>query len=351
MLSMANKIFEDEFILYKPLTYLVIKKAPSVIKSLLYQETQLNTDWHKFLKTAEESAWLIVNQDDNEKVDKQIFTHKKNAQLRINYKQKKSFYNTHNKKLSKTKLKQTNIQTNDINNKNTKNKQRQQEITVIHHNIQKNSKNPFYKQIIIDNIRYNALLDTGANISLISKEILKNNKNREITNTNINVQTATGEKLKILGYIDNVIFTLKNRNHKNRFYVVDSDTFQTIIGANFIKNNLHVLEHIDNTNYITVNKKAYKTMCLNTTEHLQNSIFQTYQDIFQTELSKYNLCTLTKHYIDTGTTQPRQQFNSEFPIFQQELIDNKIKELIRCGMIKTSDSKRCSRLVPIIKKR
>ncbi|KAM0677712.1 hypothetical protein BDAP_001704 [Binucleata daphniae] len=135
------------------------------------------------------------------------------------------------------------------------------------------NKNPFYITVLIDNKPVSVLLDTGADVSLMSYDKIEEKQMNNLLQDNLIIQTATGEKIETRGYIPNLKFSYKHKNYYIKTYIVNNKNFQTIFGADFLKNNLKLLGN-DTDNFIKT--KELKKLHNLTTEHQENIIFEKY---------------------------------------------------------------------------
>jgi hypothetical protein len=86
------------------------------------------------------------------------------------------------------------------------------------------------------------------------------------------------------------------------------------------------------------------------TVDLENFTKEKYNSCFKTEISELNLCTAGEHRIQTGNERTICQRNGRVPINFEKEISLEIQKLLRLGIIRTSKSPWCSRIVPIRKK-
>lgn len=223
-------------------------------------------------------------------------------------------------------------------------------IKTLHSKAKWSQKNPFACQFYIDQNRIETLVDTGADVSLISLDALP--KNIPITKLHPapRIKSASNNYLEIVGEIPCLKLDRKSKKYRINVLVTKNTLGGIILGTNFIS------KYPDIIGELLKNKcnerHLARTYIINSITALQpsiNNLLAKFSNLFQTELSQYTLCTRKKHYIDTGTHRPSRQFSSRIPINVDPLIQKEVDRLLSIDIIKKSNSKWSSRLVPILK--
>ncbi|KAM0678690.1 hypothetical protein BDAP_000800 [Binucleata daphniae] len=320
MLKLAITLHEKNFLEVVSLMKHTIMKSPTDVKSYLFQKGLETNDWYDFLKYAKESIWLCFEtQSEVAIINKYEKRYSNNEKKNIGENGRKfcKFHGACNHNSMTCRIlkeietkgyilqkKKSNVNAIEaaedaVSDDNLElNKTPNNSYFSVHTRIptifshMSNNKNPFYIKASINNTETLLLLDTGADISLLSIDKLCKKDLKDMKPEKIRVQTATGEKLKILGSISNIKLAYKGKTYFYKAYIVDRPDFQIIIGADVSKNNLDFLFNTD-FNYL----KATDLKKLNNlaTNQRENLVFAQFAELFQSEFCKYNLCTLTKH--------------------------------------------------------
>ena len=190
----------------------------------------------------------------------------------------------------------------------------------------RNNKNPFVKEMTVDGSKHHALVDTGADVSLINKSNIS--KSRIIDKTSISA--ANGSNIKTLGKVHNLPAVVNNKKIIFDPYVVKDRPKYSIIGTDTLKrypeivytcledmntNAAHPV-HVHDYNQAQIalinNEKIILTEEL--TSSLSAEISKRYSSIFAGELSENTLCLIKKHEINTGNHPPICEQNARIPI-------------------------------------
>lgn len=128
--------------------------------------------------------------------------------------------------------------------------------------------------------------------------------------------------------------------------VVRGSSTYMILGSEFILANPSIIK--------TIIEENACISTINNVETTQNDeiykIIKLHECLFQTEISSMNLCTTSKHTIDTIDARPVRQVNFRVPINWEKDIEDEINKNLRLGIIQESKSDWCSRIVPVAKK-
>lgn len=151
--------------------------------------------------------------------------------------------------------------------------------------------NPFKTTINVDGHVHNALLDFGADVSLIN---IKNIRNKEIIKSsgNISITSATNNKIKIIGEVKGLKIYKKEKCYLLNALVTNEYSYYTILGINFIKKYTDLL-----INCITEfkTKKLDASTSISSVQVNQNAleeIVSKFEDLFKEEITNSELCTL-----------------------------------------------------------
>ena len=211
MLSDANTLFERGCISATSLFQFVISKAPDSIKGIIY-EAATKGDWNYFMTRASEVSWIPFNTTNNmySKSNEVEIYKMYNRRKESNVKRKFYCCEIHGKGnhssdrcITIAEAKKFGYKLTKINSINAEDEEQ--------HNLNKNINhyscinkigNPFYKSIKMNNNYHSALIDTGADISLVDKVAISNHK--KITHSNLLVKAANGTDIKIKGKVENL---------------------------------------------------------------------------------------------------------------------------------------------------
>ena len=85
--------------------------------------------------------------------------------------------------------------------------------------------------------KYRALIDSGAEVSLIHYRVFKSLKQApKLHKKHVNLQSVSGSYLKVKGYAE-MEFELKGEKLKHKFYVVDNMNRNLILGRDWMIDN------------------------------------------------------------------------------------------------------------------
>ncbi|KAM0685323.1 hypothetical protein COBT_003468, partial [Conglomerata obtusa] len=107
--------------------------------------------------------------------------------------------------------------------------------------VDKFSSLPFKIEIELNGQRLNALINTGADITLINKRDLTEDTSIYKNNCKINVKSATNNSIKINGSVQNLEFRYKNFKYFMNGYVTNTYPEYRILGKDFILKLPHIL--------------------------------------------------------------------------------------------------------------
>lgn len=201
---------------------------------------------------------------------------------------------------------------------------------------------------------YPAIIDTGADVSIMPKEfLLKRMRDIDIYPTDKILLSASGNELKVVGIIKNFCFTITNQLYTTDIYVTEKNPKYLLLGINFIKKNPKMLLKLLNTLELPDKQNFLSTKIFEVTEEnipaLINEFKIKFSTLFSNEISDNRLCNITKHGIDTGSVKATREYNSRIPIHWESEISQQIKTWKENGIVQDSNSEWCSRIVPVKK--
>lgn len=208
--------------------------------------------------------------------------------------------------------------------------------------------NPFFITLHTNEAKLDCLLDTGADISIMSSSLVQNSMKITTNITMGNVRSACGTSMNLIGMIQN----LKLRTEDNLQMIVSPYILQegppyVILGKDFILKYPDIL-----SNCIEKASKGIRTVqnCGNVeTKKISNQYEIKYEDMFKSEIREFNVCSEGIHRIETGSQLPVAQRSERVPIQWVKPIEDEIKKNLDLGIIRKSSSPWCSRIVPISK--
>ncbi|WUR04693.1 LTR retrotransposon [Vairimorpha necatrix] len=163
----GNSLIEQQTMECKAVSPIVLKKAPSALKSILYDFVSQCQDWSEFLRRTEEVAWIAFP----------IKSNTTNTEETLD-----------NRALKAAPAKKGNIP-----------------YTIENYKINTCSTNPCYINLEFNRKRYRALIDTGADVSLIPTRVLEGT-NIRLTRSSTIIRAASGTPLEITGGCININF-------------------------------------------------------------------------------------------------------------------------------------------------
>ncbi|KAF9758233.1 Retrovirus-related Pol polyprotein from transposon, partial [Nosema granulosis] len=251
LLSDATLIFERGCINMEFLLKLTISKAPSELKSLLFQYACSSGDWNTFIKQAEEASWMAfpdrsINSVESSKSNfrnQSIQNKTINNSVCIyhgkgNHSTEKCFTIIRLEKLGWRRSKHVREikehETEDVQENGNK-------FTNIYSccSIKIKHKNPFFTYIKLNRGTHPALLDTGADVSLINIENIADKS--KIEEVQEKIKTASGSEIKIKGIIRNLEVVVFGKKIKFSPLVCQGLPNYTILGIDVLVPNPDLL--------------------------------------------------------------------------------------------------------------
>ena len=250
LLSEARILKETKGISESHLMRQIISRAPAGLKSHLIGIARSGIEWEGFLRSAEEEAWVVFpemivgsieEQKENNSVDINNIMRDKNHRNNFNKNNgKKWFCHLHGEGNHSTKFCEI-IKT--LESKGWVRKGRNianiQEISEEKENLNKfnssynicNHKlgtgnrqhNPFHRLGRLKGKNIPVLLDTGADVSLIHKDLLPDIGKNDIQPTNTKLKTASGQCLDVIGKLKENAFMVEDTEIKSEPYVIKGE--------------------------------------------------------------------------------------------------------------------------------
>ncbi|WUR04295.1 endonuclease [Vairimorpha necatrix] len=300
----GNSLIEQQTMEYKAVSLIVIKKSPSVLKSILYDFARQCQDWSEFLRRTEEVSWIAFPMKSNTTNTDETLD---------------------NRTLKVAPSKKGNIP-----------------YTIENYKINSCFTNPCYINVEFNCKRHRALIDTGADVSLIPARVLEGT-NIRFTRSSTIIRAASGTPLEITGRCLNINFRTENTSITFSPYVTERTPDYIILGVDAIRTNPILLEQLIRKFANTVKKGSL----INKVNYI--SIEEKYHEMFKTEISELTLCNMGKHQIETTVAKAIYQKNGKIPLHFEEEITQQIKKNLQLGVIRNSRSPWNSRVVPVTK--
>lgn len=225
----------------------------------------------------------------------------------------------------------------------------------------------------INGIQYKALIDSGADRSMISAEFARRIRSEYRPNTNDTYITAGKSTLNVVGEAQ-ISFSLVDNVLEEYFLVADVLAYDIIIGADILwKNKIDIL-FSDGTarlgeNYVRIAAKTNRSVCsvaetssmpsqlaqiddtnLNPSQRKQLvKLLDEYEDIFsknEDDIGKSEFI----HKITLNSETPVKSRAYRTPFAQKQCVEKEIAKMLRMGVIVKSHSDYCSPIV-LVKKR
>ena len=232
------------------------------------------------------------------------------------------------------------------------NKSEKQNLTSINR-AQEGFKNPFFHDIKIGAKTHSALIDTGADATIINVRNIP--KDTPIYKTSTSLVAANGKRIETIGQAKDIPATILKEEITISPKVVENHPTFTIIGVDTIKKHPQLLKKATSL----LNSPQLTRLCSHTNYaySLQNTVSNSlsqevkrrYSDIFASNLTHSTLCAIKKHAIDTGDHKPICQQNGRSLVHLEPQVNEEIQRLLKSGIIRHSQSAWRSRIVVVPK--
>ncbi|KAM0687595.1 hypothetical protein COBT_001162, partial [Conglomerata obtusa] len=161
--------------------------------------------------------------------------------------------------------------------------------------------------ITINNENFEAILDTGADISIVYVKMLpKMTKIKK--NLKFKVKSACGNSINIIGSVSQLKISYKNIDYEIDALVTDRYPKHIILGSPFIVKHPKLI-----LNLVEKKKKIYNIELEHEFLSLENDLKLRFKQSFATEINNMKICTTGTHYIKTNCESPLKQNNYRIP--------------------------------------
>ncbi|KAF9761100.1 Retrovirus-related Pol polyprotein from transposon [Nosema granulosis] len=201
--------------------------------------------------------------------------------------------------------------------------------------------NPFFTKIIIEGKQRNCLIDTGADVSIIHKNMLPKQANAEEFYGII--KTADGTRMRIKSRtrgLSGIIFDTKIMFDP---LITEQEPDYIILGVDILKKYPNVLLQVLDRNWPKVHNIQ---KCDQEMERIKTD----FRDLFKDTIEKHKPCTVRRHYINTGNSLPIYCRPGRVPINFEKSVEEEVRKNLEMGIISESESPWNSRIVPVTKK-
>ncbi|KAF9760668.1 Retrovirus-related Pol polyprotein from transposon [Nosema granulosis] len=200
--------------------------------------------------------------------------------------------------------------------------------------------NPFFVTIDIEGINRKCLLDTGADISLIHKEMIPEDiKTESFTGR---ILSACGTNVAASRKLSKLEGTVLGTKITFSPIITDKEPRYVIIGADVLRRNPELLSKAlrVRARILSINQKDSGSL---------EKVLNEYKTIFQDTVNKEKTCDVKEHTIDTGDSRPIYCRQGRILIHFQRQIEEEIKKDLELGIIRETDSPWNSRIMPVTK--
>lgn len=243
-------------------------------------------------------------------------------------------------------------------------------------------------EINIENIKINALLDTGAELSLINENVINQNlnkfKNNIIRISKVTLVNASGKKFAECNKVLNTTFTVQNINFQAEFVIMNNMKFDIILGEDILTKlsakidmggrKLHIegktipimkVNKLQNKEIKgkqekinTMERTMYKINNYDSLEKLNLNCPTEYNNLIQNLIQNYNslvnyvprIATGYIHHLKVDETKPFKCKTYPIPYHYRNQVNLELKNMLEANIIESSKTNYINPLV-IVKKR
>ncbi|KAI5150472.1 hypothetical protein ENBRE01_1516 [Enteropsectra breve] len=201
------------------------------------------------------------------------------------------------------------------------------------------------------------LIDTGADLSLVSRQLLP--PNSSIQKTSQTARAANGSQIPILGSLENLIIKIGTMDiHVQRALVTSSNLNHFLLGAPEIVRHPELIPQIlkikcSKEEASNAHKRSTQISVVqfsnNKLDSQAEEIKRKFSDIFISEISPSKLCSIKKHSINTGDHAPICQKEHRIQMHLEDKVSTEIERLKAQGIVRPSESPWRSSLVVVPK--
>jgi hypothetical protein len=377
MIKEATYLFEHGYMSLQALSDRIISRSPSEIRIALWSLAGQSKDMFEFTKAVEkviplaygrEGSMNFVNSNDN---------NNQNNISHINF--SKSHFNKGSKIKSEKvcdlhgrrghtteecfslkKLKQKGWSLREPKSMNVVSKVEESEEKEINStfyfsfkNLNNNKHcNPFLVPGSIGCEKIKLLVDTGADLTLISDKLLPSQF--KIQQSSQKAKAANGLEIPIIGQVHNLLIKINNMCiNVKRALVTKIKIPYILLGYPDI---IHTKQLIYTILDRQMRNEYTKDVKINTVDGDKNALLsqaqeikRRFSDIFASEINQSRLCTIKRHAINTGDRQPICQRGHRVQIHLEKQVDEEIARMKKHGIIQESKSPWRSSLVVVPK--
>lgn len=325
----------------------VIARAPAGIKSLLLQAASSGAEWERFLWEAENGAWVvfpekIVCRIQEEGEQQEINRIRGGWEKELGGKKSGAWYchyhgqGDHSTKYcevvrtleSKGWIRYQPSQTGKAREKSGGSGNKNSPNYVCKKRVLRISENPFFVKGDIKGKQIPVLFDTGADVSIINKQLLHKDYLSQIKDTNAKLRSASGEEIKVCGKVKDM--EIKVEDHliiTDPVITVEEPKDYIIIGADaIVKNRSSAAEILGKA---MIKKAQDKRKFLGIREIMVHDIINEFDELFRSEITEMNKCTVDKHEIVTSVSTPINQRNQQIPRHWEGEINEEVKKTLK----------------------
>ena len=367
LLSDADILARKGTIQVEMLVNHVVARAPMELKAILNSEAHVAQSWSAFRRQAEKAAWIAFPEKIvcNTEIQRIKVKDHKDSQALPKSRGKEKFCILHGKAGHFTreckKVRDMEIQEITINDTRTHiqtcesediSENKKDFIYVDRNENFGNRKNPYFIILEINNRKCNALIDTGADLSVASREVVPELKH--VVCAGLKLKSVCGGSLRVLGKalgVNAKCEEIGSQLNINLVVIEGGPQNYIILGADAIKANPGLIDIIKDRSIDEKQPNAIRTLAKNEKglENLDASLSE-FRDLFKTEIDQMSICNAGKHIIKTQTERAICNPSHRIPFHYQEKVEEEIQKNLRLGIIRPSSSSWCSAITPVTKK-
>ena len=195
------------------------------------------------------------------------------------------------------------------------------------------------------NAKPRCLVDTGASVSLISREYVVG----PLRPCSLKARGISGEQLQVLG-MKELAVNIDSLKINHPFVVIGMPN-TCILGADFLKCGQIVVDVANAKLSWPTGQVGLTVEAAVPAVNKLSVLLESYSDVFVTDpQDPLGRTTLAEHYIDTGDSRPVKQRPYRIPVHLKGVVDKQISDMLDRGIIQPSDSPWSSSIVLAPKK-
>jgi hypothetical protein len=349
LLNTGTRLFEQSLMNTSALVQVLIGKCPDNIKGLLFQAMEQCKDWSSFIQRAEQVAWLAFPDKLLNRVSVSEKT-KKPKPPRMKRWCELHGEGTHDTeyckvlKLIKSKgwNKSKNVAAVHVAVPEEKALEEEEDSSIKTHFYSQcsiSAVNPFFTSLELNGVKTRCLLDTGADISIIHKDVVPKETKRK-SSAGV-VVSACGTKLSINEVALNIVGTIKGVRIKFSPRITTKEPKYVILGADVLMRYPQLL--------FSVLPKTNIVHAISEDNTKLEQLLKKFDHIFKDKITAETVCNEFQHSIDTEDAKPIFCRQGRVPINFQKQVDEGISKDLEAEIIKESISPWNSRINPVSK--